>query len=112
MVKRSALVPGRRRETRLPGRRLVRPDDHLLSVLPLEGDHLVGHLEAVVGHLELTVHGARLELQDGVADLLAVERARAPDGLDQYLAAAVAARRVVGEVRARKLLPVRLDELL
>src|SRR5437762_12539233 len=46
-----ALVPGRGRDARLRLNHLVRPDDELPALLPLEGHHPVRHLESVRVHL-------------------------------------------------------------
>src|SRR5688572_5517849 len=74
-------VPGRRGEPRLAARELVRPHGHLLAVLPLEQDHLVRRLEARVVHLVLAEGRLRLQLEQRLAHLVGVQRARALDGL-------------------------------
>src|SRR5882672_1594875 len=90
-----ALVPGRRRESRLRRREVVRPDGVLLAVLPLEQRHLVGELEPVAVDLVVAEHRARLELQQRLAHLVGVEAAGALDPLGVDDAARVARRRVI-----------------
>src|SRR6267143_4119613 len=107
---RSALVPGRRREPRLAVRQVVRPDDHLLAVLPLEQDHLVSDLEAVLVDLVVPEHRPRLHREERVTQLVRVERARLLDRLRVERAARVARGRVVARLLPELLL-VRLEEL-
>src|SRR5262245_19777049 len=107
----SALVPGRRRVTKLAGSEILGPDGHLLPVLPLEEHQLVGYLEAILIYLVVSEERPRLELQKLLADPVGVEAAGAPDALGVELAAGISGRRVVHRVAAELLL-VRLEELL
>src|SRR5687767_14272711 len=90
-----SLVPGRRGEAHLPVGQVVRPHDDLLLALPLEGDHLVGDLVAVLVDLVVAEHRAHLELQELLAHLVGVQRVGALDRLGVDQAARVARRRVV-----------------
>src|SRR6266540_1509829 len=101
----------RRREARLAGRQLLGPGDQLLAVLPLEQQDTVRDLDPIPIDLEYAEDCTAVDLQNGVTELLALQRSGAPDGLDQDLATAVARRSVVGEISAGELLPVRLDKL-
>src|SRR6266511_2107638 len=107
---RSALVPRRRREARLGLGEVVRPDRHLLFALPLEGHHLVGGLVAIRVYLVLAEHRLHLELEELLAYLVGVQRARPLHGLGVDDAAGVAGRRVVGRL-VIELLLVRVEEL-
>jgi hypothetical protein len=71
----------------------------------------VRDLHAVLVHLEGSEGSVQVELQNGFPDLLRVERARASDRFHQDLASAVAAGRMIDEIRSGKFLPVGLDEL-
>src|SRR5438132_1227688 len=78
---RFSLSPGRSREENLALGEVVRPDDDLLFLLPLERDHLVGGLEPVPVDLVVAEHRARLELEELLAHLVGVQAARALDAL-------------------------------
>src|SRR2546426_4153613 len=97
---RLAAGPGRRREERLALRQLVGPDGRLLLFLPLEGDHLVRDLEAVRVHLVVAEDRARLELQELVAYLVAVQAVRALDGLGVDHAARVRSEEHTSELQS------------
>src|SRR5207247_6173118 len=99
-----ALTPRRSRETRLPGRQLLGPDDNLLAVLPLEHQRLVRDLDPIPIDPEPAEDGVAVHLENGVAEFPAVQRPGAPDGLDDNLAAAVPGRGVIGEIGAGELL--------
>src|SRR5262245_56481292 len=98
------LVPGRRGEARLGVGELVGPDDHPLAVLPLQQDHLVRRLEAVGLHAVVAEGRLRLELEELIAHLVGVERARALGRLDVDEAPRVARHRMVGGVVLEPLL--------
>src|SRR5213592_4653926 len=108
---RLALGPGRRRESRLRRRELVRPDGVLLAVLPLEQRHLVRQLEPVPVDLVIAEHRARHELQQCLAHLVGVEATGALDALGVDDAARVASRRVVRRLVAELFL-IGVEELL
>src|SRR5258706_12054232 len=107
-----SLIPGGRGEARLARGELVRPDGHLLAVLPLEQDHLVGDLEAVRVDLVVAEHRAHLELEELLADLLALQRPRALHGLRVDDAARVARRGVIDGLVTELLLVARHEFLL
>lgn len=94
----STLVPRRRGESRLPWRQLLGPHDHLPAVLPLEQEHLVGDLEAVLVHSEAAVDVVVVKLQNGGPDFVGVEGSRSLHGLEEDLATAVARGGVIGEI--------------
>src|SRR5438445_5725990 len=108
---RLAAGPGWRREERLALRQLVGPDGDLLLLLPLEGHHLVGHLEAVRVDLVVAEDRARLQLQQLLANLVGLEAVRPLGRLRVDHAAGVASRGVVGRI-VRKFLFVRVEPLL
>src|SRR3972149_3552227 len=91
-----ALTPRGRREARLAGCQLLGPDDRLLAVLPLEEQHLVCDLDPIPIDPECAEDGVAVHLENGVTDLLAIQRPGAPDGLDENLTAAVTVRGVEG----------------
>src|SRR3984893_6213023 len=106
-----SLAPLRRRIAQLATREVVRPHHHPLAVLPLEHDHLVGDLEAVRLDLVVAERGLDLHLQELLAHLVRVERARPLDRLPVDQAARVAAGRVV-RGRSLDLTEVGGEELL
>src|ERR1043166_334056 len=106
----SAARPGRRRKQDLTLSGVVRPHDHLLFLLPLEGDHLVSELDAVRVDLELAERCPQIELENVLADLVGVEASCALDALRVDETPRVPRRGEVGRL-ALELGPVALDEL-
>src|SRR6185369_1051117 len=98
-------------ESRLAVREVVRPHVDALTLLPLEQDHLVGGLEAVLVDLVVAEHRPRLQRQQRVAHLVGVEGARPLHTLAVELAARVARRRVIARL-VLELLDVGVEELL
>src|SRR2546429_9992062 len=76
-----ALVPGRGRDARLRLNHLVRPDDELPALLPLEGHHPVRHLESVPVHLVVAEDRAHLQLNQLLGPPICVYRAGPLDSL-------------------------------
>src|SRR6266446_7303653 len=105
------LSPRRGREARLAGRQLLGPDDDLLTVLPLEKQHLVGDLNPILVDLEGSEDGVQIQLQDPVPDLRTIQRAGALGSLNEDLTHRVAARRLIREIRPGELPPVGFHEL-
>src|SRR5438105_2530407 len=84
--------PGWCREELLALREVIGPDDHLLLLLPLEDDRLVGDLEAVLVDLVVAEGGLHLQLQELLAHLVRVEASRALDRLGVDVASRVPGR--------------------
>src|SRR4030095_4042612 len=73
-----ASTPWRSRESRLPGRRRIRPYQYWAAVLPLDGDRLVTDLVAPLVDREVTEDGLGLEFQDFSTNKVRVQAAGAP----------------------------------
>src|SRR5919109_329276 len=99
------------RESGLTARELVGPHDDALALLPLEQHHLVGDLEAVLVHLVLAEHRARLQREQRVAHLVGVQRACLLHALGIEHAAGVPGRRMIAGL-VLELLHERLMKLL
>src|SRR3954471_8523017 len=79
-------APHRGRETRLAGRHLVRPNDDLFAVLPLDRYRFVSGLVAALIDGEIAKDRLRLEGQQGFPQLFRVETTSPPHGIYQKLA--------------------------
>src|SRR5262245_21265529 len=105
-----ALAPWRARKSGLTGNHIIRPNDHLCPVLPLNGDRLVRRLEPTLIDRKVAKHRLRPEGQQRLAQLVGIEAPRPAHRVGQELARSVRASRLHGG-RAFELALIGGDEL-
>src|SRR5437867_1680909 len=81
--------PRRGREAGLPRGQLIRPDHHLLAVLPLDGHCLVADLEPTLIDGKVAKEGPGPQLQQRLSELVGVQAPHPPRRLHKELATGV-----------------------
>src|SRR4029078_13173999 len=104
-------APHRGHETRLAGRHLVRPNDDLFGVLPLDRHRFVSGLVAALIDGEIAKDSLRLKGHQRFPDIFSIAPPSPPYGIYQKLAPGICPCRL-NRRGVAELLRVRRDELL
>lgn len=85
----SALGPRRRWKPRLCRNHFIRPNGHLVAILPLNGDRLMGYLEPAIIDREVAQNSLGRMSQERLTELVGVQTSGLLQSFDQEPAAGV-----------------------